>query len=458
MIQALWFLFKVGVLVALAVWVADHPGYVTIEVNDLDIKAKIHTGLFLLIMLATILLAIFIFRILKGFADFPKSWARYQEHRRREKGYRALTLGLTAVAAGDAKHAAYQAFRAEKFMPDDTGLPVLLKAQALRLQGKEEEAAQSFVRMLENPDASFLGVRGLLQAALDQGRYDQASDLAEKALKVHPGQPWILKVVYDLQIRQRHWDQALDVLKRLEKSKTMETDEVASERVCLLAAKAEEALKDGLREEAAGYLTKAYKINPNFVPVIERLGDIYLERNQRSKSVRMVEKAWKAEAHPELVKIWKSLIPSHKASDPMARIAWFEKLVKLNPGSAESHMALGYEAMVQRLWGEAREHLFKAQEIGAGARLYKLLAELEERSGQGETASRRWLEKAAESTPGKRWVCKETGRIYEVWHPVAEPHGAFNSIVWDFPHLTGKSHAYLSHHQNVPHVGMLEAS
>jgi uncharacterized membrane-anchored protein len=64
--------------------------------------------------------------------------------------------------------------------------------------------------------------------------------------------------------------------------------------------------------------------------------------------------------------------------------------------------------------------------------LYRLWARLAERLGHSEEA-RRWLEKAADAPQGKVWTCLETGRIYDKWTAVAEPHGAFNTIRWDYP-------------------------
>ncbi len=95
MIKAIWFMVKVGVLVALALWVAENPGFV--EMAWLDYKLRIHVGVFLIALIAVILLSIFLYRAIRTFVDFPKSFRRYQEVKHRDKGYRALTLGLTAV-------------------------------------------------------------------------------------------------------------------------------------------------------------------------------------------------------------------------------------------------------------------------------------------------------------------------------------------------------------------------
>ncbi|MGB0719227.1 MAG: heme biosynthesis HemY N-terminal domain-containing protein, partial [Bdellovibrionales bacterium] len=206
MIKALWFLIKIGVVIAAIIWVADHPGSVRIE--WLDYVFTVNTGLFFAALLAVVLASIFIYRVIRTFVDFPASYRYYSEIRARKKGYDALTRGLAAVAAGDAKTAQKEAAAVRGLLPDDNGLPVLLAAQAARLNGDDEAAEESFHVLLEHKDASFLGVRGLLQAALEDGDYEGGLAMARQALARHPKQPWILKTVYDLEIRNCHWGAA----------------------------------------------------------------------------------------------------------------------------------------------------------------------------------------------------------------------------------------------------------
>ncbi len=443
MIKAIWFMVKVGVLVALALWVVENPGFV--EMAWLDYKLRIHVGVFLIALVAIILLSIFLYRAIRTFVDFPKSFRRYQEVKRQDKGYRALTLGLTAVAAGDTKAAVYQAHRAAKLLGDDSGLALLLHAQAARLDGREEDAQESFVALLENDDAAFLGVRGLLQTALDAQDYPGALDLGRRALKIHPKQPWILKIVYDLEIRARDWEEARKTLYRAEKAGAVPGEKVSADRVAMLLAEAENFLDKDARTEALKKAKKAYQIDPNFVPAIAQLARLYNQTGKRRKAMAVIEKAWKTAPHPEFVKIWDALAASSRSKKPPGRRQWFEKLLEINPSAADGQLAAGEIALEEGLWGEARTHFKRAEELEPCAKLYRLFAELEERSSQNEEAAIMWLEKAAEAPPGKIWVCRETGHVYEQWHPIAQPHGAFNTIEWADPHGVAGADMLIGH-------------
>ncbi len=441
MFRAIGFLIKVGLLVAAAVWLADQNGSVQIDWGAYKITFP-HIGFFLIIVMVVVLLAIFIYSVIQAFVKFPRSLRRYREIKRKEQGWRALTLGLAAVAAGDRKSAAYQSFRARKLLPTQEPLPLLLQAQSERMEGREEEAQVTFTALTQHKDAGFLGVRGLLQAALDAHNYPKALDLARQALKLHPKQPWILKLVYDLEIRARNWEEAQIVLYRAEKSKAIAAPHALSDRIAIFLARAQQNLEQGYRDRAQKNLQQAYKYSHFFIPAALNLAKFYKQDNQYRQAAAVIEKTWKGSPHPELARVWEGLVPVHKLHKPMARLIWAEKLVTINPTHPESHLFAGRVAMEESLWGEAREHFRKAEALEPSARLYWMWANLEKRAGSGGRLIQSLQEKADSFPPERCWVCRDTGRIYEQWLPVAEPHGSFNTIQWTHPH--GFSGGFLS--------------
>ncbi|MGH1404839.1 MAG: heme biosynthesis protein HemY [Alphaproteobacteria bacterium] len=430
MIRALWALVKIAIVVAVVVWLAENPGSITID--WLDYKLTFHVGFFLLCMLVVVVLGIIIFSLIKYVLDLPKNMTRYRDMTHKEKGLKALTIGLAAVAAGDGKSAAYQAVRARKFLQDDEALPKLLEAQAARLQGKEMDSTRMFIELMDNKDAAFLGVRGLLQSALDCGDYKGALELGYRALEEQPKQGWILCIVYDLEIRARQWAAARKVLYRAEKAGAIAVNKANSDRVAMYLAEAEQAQQNGQEEVYFRCLNKAFKVDENFIPTVLRLAQMYLDRNKRKAAVSMIKKAWRYRPHPGLVALWDAACPPVRENDTMARVHWFEKLLALNPESVEGLQALAGVMIEQGLWGEARKYLDRAEGIRPNVYLYKMYARLEERATHDDMAVRSWLEKAADAPRERVWICAETGRMYEDWSPISD-QGLFNTIIWDFP-------------------------
>lgn len=448
MIRVIWYIVKVGLLIAVVVWLADRPGSVNIEWQEYTIRTQ--AGLFLAALILLIMLGIFVYRVIRTIVDLPKTWRRYREITRRDKGYRALALGLTAVSAGDARAASRHANRAVKFLPKDSGMPLLLLAQAERLKGNEVEARRIFGEMLQNKDTAFLGVRGLLQGALEEKDYERALGLAQQGLGLYPKQKWVLRIAYDLEIRLRHWDAARKILSRAERAGALTKDEARSDRVAMLMAEGEEMLRFGQRAPAQKKFHAAYKMDPYFAPAVMALTRLQKYDGHRKRAAKLVEKAWERTAHAALAELWMEMKDTAKNNDPLARLKWSEELLKSHPHSADAHLVVAEAAIEAALWGEARDHLYKAEKVVADTRVFKLRAEIEKRAFQDNSEALMWMKKAETAPEPRTWVCRATGRIYDTWHAIAEPHGSFNTIAWDFPGMPGEAAVPL-------HIGAADA-
>ncbi len=451
MIKSLWFLTKIIILVALALWVAQQPGHVVMQWGGYTLTVQM--GAFLAFSIIALAAALMVYRVIRAIAGIPRAWRRFREKQAREKGYRALTAGLTAVAAGDAEKARAQVRRLRKYWPHENGLPELLEAQTARLEGHEDEAKKHFTTLLEHKDAAFLGVRGLLQAALDSGDNGAALHMGRRALKLYPKQGWILQLVYDLEVRAQNWALAENVLTKAERTGAFSSEKAKSDRIAMLLLRADEASTAGNVTAALRFVKQALSLDESFTPTVERAAAIFSSRNEIKKTVKAIEKAWKKAPHPELVPLWMGAMPERKGGDPMARLKWGERLLKFNPESIESHLAAAQICIEMALWGEARKHLEAAEKRGADARVYDLRAQLEEKAGRPFEEVQAWRAKAAEAPPAPAWVCTVSGRIYPRWQPVAQPHGSFNSIIWGDPQ--GASISVLSYRH--PFAGLGDA-
>ncbi|MGQ0527876.1 MAG: heme biosynthesis protein HemY [Alphaproteobacteria bacterium] len=442
MVRLFWFIIKLAVIAAAAVWIAGLQGHVDVEflyggapsspdlyTSEIDVRA------FLFGLLVILVAIIFIYEIVRFFVRAPKEIRRYNYLRRHEKGLQALTLGLTSIAAGDAKDASWQARRAEKFLPPGNSLPLLLKAQSARLRGDEIEAQQNFEALLAHEDTGFLGLRGLLQSSLERGDEVKALELARDAAHRHPKRGWILKTVYELEIKARAWDAALLTLYRAEKAGAIPPEKALSDRVAMLLLQAEADLQSGGRKRAYAKLKKAFRYNPSFAPAAGQLAKLYIQDGKQRAAIKVGEEAWSAQPHPDLAKLWDALQPPGKPTDTLARLHWHERLAALNPVHVESHIMLARINMDQKFWGDARHYLKQAEDAGAtDARTYRLRAELEDNTKRIHEFVMGWQDKAAEAPPEKTWVCHETGHIYDRWYAIAQPHGGFNTIIWDHPY------------------------
>ena len=428
MIRAFWFAIQIAIVVYAAMWVADRPG--TFHIQWLGYEVEAHIGVLLGCLLLLLLFTMVVYRVVLKIISIPAVLRKKTEKRRDEKGLQALTLGLSAVAAGDAKLANYQSYRAQKLLSDQQGLSILLAAQAARLNGDEVAANKAFRRLLENKDTAFLGLRGLLLDALQNNRGADAEKIARKALDMYPKQPWLLRTVFDLEIRKKDWAKAEDILKQARKVKAFSIAECNS-----MAAAFHMQYAADTSDQAAKikHYAAALKSDAAFTPAAIALASKYIDLGKIAKARGVIEKTWKIAPHPDLSALWRDCSPYKTGKDSVnKRFKHWEKLVSLNPSSYESQISAADAAVNEGLWEHARQYLEAAQKIDQTARLYQIWARMEEGLGNSEAAYD-YFERAANAKPDKIWVCTQTGNIYTEWQVLAPPHGAFNTIIWGVP-------------------------
>ncbi len=255
----LFFLIKVGVVAVLAVWVAQHPGHVSFVWLGYRVDTRIG------VLLAILLLLLLLFMLLHGLWRLvwrgPRDLGRLRAERKRRQGYRALSQGMAAVAAGDAAEARRQARLANKLLHDPP-LILLLAAQTAQLGGDETAARRYFTAMLERPETAFLGLRGLLMQALKAGDRREALELARRAYEERPKTGWAITTLLDLHLEGGDWAQAMPLLLQAGKLKAIPEAEARRKRAVLLAEKA----RVETPATALPAAREAVKLAPDLVP------------------------------------------------------------------------------------------------------------------------------------------------------------------------------------------------
>ena len=110
-----------------------------------------------------------VWSIVRTILRSPDLIAMFLSHRRGVRGYLAISRGLIAVGAGDARAAKRAADEAERIAPGEP-LALLLNAQVAQLSGDRAAAEHAFRAMAERDDTKLLGpARPLYRGAAAQG-------------------------------------------------------------------------------------------------------------------------------------------------------------------------------------------------------------------------------------------------------------------------------------------------
>jgi len=392
--RVLWFLIKLGVIGALAIYFANDPGRASFDWQGYSVDMPV--GVFALIVLLIVLLFVYGERMRQAVFRFPSRWRAQRQAIREAKGYRALTLGMVAIAAGDADESKRQTRRARDLLTE-APLTKLLQAQTARLTGQDDAAQKYFEEMREDPEIAFLGIRGLMNQALRDGDQARALELAEEARKLRPTARWVLTELLDLQMEAGLWNKATATLDEAERTGAISTEDAAPLRVRISLHRAKRLSDDGDTSGALKAARIAMKADPGDVDSIAATADLMRQSGQAKKAEKLVTGAWKENPVAALAQAYKALAPAN--ATPLSEVKRFEALLAINPDAPEGHIALAEASLAASLWGEARTHLQKATDLLGDpppATVCRLWASLEESEHGDLTKAHAWLMRATE--------------------------------------------------------------
>jgi HemY protein len=427
MFRALWYIFKVMIAVGLSVFLIVQPGQVTIAWKDYNISIQL--GYMAVGILVLLFLVASFSEFITRLSLWPQNIVRARAEKKRSKGYRSLMQSLSAAATGDQKNALILAQRAQKFLPEEeSGLPLLLQAQALSKNVNAGNIEEPYKLLLKNADTALLGLQGMTQNAILAGDFAKALLLARKAYSENPKNHSLAKAVYDLEIKNRLWN---DALITLDKNRKYLRDSDDVDRRAIYIVLGDMAKQEVRMDEAFRFYKKAFDEDKNFVPAATRFIQVLIETNKRSKGLSILQKSWKENPHPAYIPLWSMLVPEQKAGKPNVKFRWFQWIAEFHPESEVAQLALARVAIGEQLWGEARIALAKAEKLGNSAEIYELWVLLEEKTTNKPDVIRQWLDRAYSSKTGGVWVCSKSGRHFPTWQAVIEPEGHFNSLIWN---------------------------
>jgi HemY protein len=419
--------FKLALIVALAVWLADRPGTARIVWHDYVIETS---AAFLGLMVLAVAVAFFaLFRIWHFLRNGPAMWRLRRKVNRMQEGHGSLIEGLAAVAGGNATEAGRCAVQARKLL-GVTPATQLLQAQAAQLAGDYHAAREIFLTLAADPANAVLGYRGLIMEALRAGDRDEAERLIEKLRRVRPETPWLNLMRFELAARRQAWDEAGRALEHVAATRLMDPARTKRHQAAVLIAAAEDDVRQGQNDKALPAAERAARLAPNWLPAVLGLARQQIGAGHRRAAHRTIERAWARTPHPQLAALYRLA----GNGDPIASYREIERLCREHTELAASRLILAEAALEADIWGEARRHLLAlAGRNEATKSVYRMLARLERRESGNEQAALQWLTQAIDAPPDPLWLCHNCGGGQDEWHALCRHCGAFDTLDWETP-------------------------
>lgn len=430
MIRMLIFVMLSAVAILGAVWMAEHPGSISVVWGDVrgDIQMPAVLGG---LVLLTVFVSLF-YRVWWSIRRIPKVISNSRQSGKKERGYKALTQGMVAVAAGDANEARRQAQKANILLGEPP-LTMLLSAQTAQLNGDEAAASHYFNAMLKQPETAFLGLRGLLMQAERGGDTEAALGYANRARTLQPKTPWVMTKLFELQVGEGQWVAALKTLDQAIKSNAFKPPDAHRLRAAILLGCSAQAEIDGNIPKAISFAEKAHKQNPNHLPAIVRRASLMHAAGMRRGLLKLITDAWAHSPHPALASLY---LDCDQVSGNLMRVKKIEELRDINPEHLESRIALVRVLIEAEIWGSARTHIKAIGLNNPPSRVCRLMADLEEGENNDADTVRQWLVRAANAAPDPTWICTDCGAASVHWTPLCGRCDALATFVWRVPEHT----------------------
>lgn len=433
--RALPAILVIAAIIAGAVFIADRPGSVSLAWQGWRVDTSVAVLLFGIALVGIIAAALF--HLVRKLIGGPGALMRARRERRRRRGYRALTQGMVAVAAGDAAEAKRFARQADALLAEPP-LTLLLSAQAAQLNGDQKAAQKYFTAMLERPETEFLGLRGLIMQALKENDEAEALRLARRAKELRPKTPWVLSSLFELQARAGKWNDAETTLALATRRRALPERDTRHHRAVMLHEQSRVAQAEGRNRDAMRLAAKANAQAPDFALAAVRYAELLGAGGHRRHARKVLEAAWRQAPHPEIAAAYEALFADER---PLQRVKRFEALAAQNKDHPESHIALAEAALKARLWGEARRHLAAVggtdDNAAPSPRICRLMAELEEAEHNDLPAARMWLARAGTTQAQEAtYVCSACGGETVAWTSLCPHCRSFDTIEWRLPGRT----------------------
>jgi len=437
----LWSIIKIVVFVALVAAAAVGAGYlleldggVRIQMAGLEFNlTPLMAAIVLIVMVVAIWvllkLASFLIAVLKFINGDETAISRHFSRNRQEKGYKALSEGVMALASGEGDLAMAQASKAEKYLKKPA-LTNLITAQAAEMKGDRRKAEEVYKRLLTNEKTRFVGVRGILRQKLSDGDTETALKLAQTAFALKPKHEEVQDMLLQLQARTEDWTGARETLKAKLKYGSLPRDVHKRRDAVLALSEARGVLDDGNSIEAREAAIEANRLSPDLVPAAVMAARSYIEQSSKRYATRVIKKAWDAQPHPDLAAAFAEI--EHDET-PQQRIKRFAKLINAHPDHRESKLLAAELQIAAEDFPAARRALGDLIETDPDARALTIMAAVERGEGASDAVVKGWLARALSAPRGPQWVCDNCHHIHAEWVPACENCHSFDTLSWTAP-------------------------
>lgn len=402
--RLLQWLVLISLLIAAALSLADHQGYVQIE--WLGYRITLATSLLVGGLIVLWIMTIWLSTVIAELWIWPEKRTLHKALDRNKHGLVLLTQAATAMALGQQQQAQAALKKARSHL-EDSPLALLMQAQWYEKQNNSDEAAKLYHILATDETTAVLGLRGLLQAAERKRDYVQALTLAKQAHGQFPKDNALTAHTIELMLRTGDLSQAESLLFSFRAKLRLPAATRRHLRALVLWFKSTQAQEI---TERISLLKQATKLMPQHPYLPLALIDALKEANHNAV-LRHICIAWAMMPSPELTERaleWLQLQPIEKR-EKLAR-----KIAKSMPQHLESFLLLATCALSAHDPVSAQGYAHEAIALRESKRALTLMGQAITALEDAEKAQS-WFVRASGAPKEEEWQCMNCGTTHESW-------------------------------------------
>lgn len=379
-----WVLALFALAVALSMAAGFNDGYLLLVMPPWRLEISLNLALGVLVG-GFFLLHLLLHGVALTLA-LPGRVREFRERRRRAKAAGVFQEALRLLFEGRFGHALKKAAVAHA-AGEAPGLAALIAARAAQRM-REPGKQQDWLDRATLDDARTEAARLMLEAEMyiDGRRFEEAVAVLARLQRVAGRHIAALKLELRAQQGCGNWDEALRILRQLEKR-----DALAAEAVRELKLQAHReniALRRGDVARLRAYLDRlpAAEIDPRLT---QAAAAALLALGEHDAARRLIERQLEREWDASLVELY-GRAEGGDAADVAARLARAEAWLLQHPQEASLLVTLGRLCMRQQLWGKAQSYLEASLSVADSREAHLELARMADALGRENDANRHY--------------------------------------------------------------------
>ncbi|MEC8099824.1 MAG: hypothetical protein VX089_01270, partial [Pseudomonadota bacterium] len=298
-----------------------------------------------------------------------------------------------------------------------------LKLQASLIKGNEVECFNTYKKMLEYGSSRPIAINGLISFASKNNDTELFSNMLNSASNYKVSLEAFLTEAFNFCLKSQDW---IILKEYVNKESRHKLKKIKSFLNILDYQLATQYYKKGEIKEAKEALGDIFLSKNFFPPSVELYLKINTDKTER-KLKKILKAYWSHFPHYSIINC---VLNNFKSHDILKKVKLLIELLEGKNDLYLKYMLLGEIKVKAKIWGDAKNDLYKSIQLYPNRKAYYLLVHIEEQTTCNKEKIKNWLS-LAQNCKEEVWRCKSCMHIHKKWSISCDNCNSFLTLIND---------------------------